>query len=201
LTCGAKSKFVRTHGDGREHPSSIERDYEPNAFISTHARSGRDCHGNRDGRASGARISSSDRSGATHPLAERRHLQDSLWEMDAHMGGKWRFEASHPSGTIVVNGISDFKAHGEITEFNPPRVLAYTWLGTGTTTPSGRQRRAGNSRPPKLAPGSESLTVASPTNRLHARITRAAGRDCSTCLENIANENKGRGDSAWLPVQ
>ena len=34
-----------------------------------------------------------------------------------------------PSGKIVVNGVRDFKAHGEITEFDPPRVLAYTWLG------------------------------------------------------------------------
>lgn len=53
----------------------------------------------------------------------------SAWEMDARRNGKWRFEASDPSGKIVVNGISNFKAYGEITEFDPPRVLAYTWLG------------------------------------------------------------------------
>lgn len=53
----------------------------------------------------------------------------SIWQMDARLGGKWRFEASDPSGKIVVNGIINFEAHGEITEFDPPRVLAYTWLG------------------------------------------------------------------------
>ena len=53
----------------------------------------------------------------------------SLWEMDARKGGKWRFEAGDPSGKIVVNGVTDFKAYGEITEFDPPRLLAYTWLG------------------------------------------------------------------------
>jgi uncharacterized protein YndB with AHSA1/START domain len=53
----------------------------------------------------------------------------SLWEMDARKGGKWRFEASDPSGKIVVNGVTDFKAYGELTEFDPPRLLAYTWLG------------------------------------------------------------------------
>jgi uncharacterized protein YndB with AHSA1/START domain len=44
--------------------------------------------------------------------------QTSAWEMDARLGGK-----------TVVNGVSDFKAYGEITEFDPPYVLAYTWLG------------------------------------------------------------------------
>ena len=53
----------------------------------------------------------------------------SVWEMDARLGGKWRFEAGDRKGKIVVNGVSDFKAHGEITEFDPPRALAYTWFG------------------------------------------------------------------------
>jgi uncharacterized protein YndB with AHSA1/START domain len=49
--------------------------------------------------------------------------------MDARLGGKWRFEASDPSGKFSVNGVSRFTAYGEITEFDPPHVLAYTWLG------------------------------------------------------------------------
>jgi uncharacterized protein YndB with AHSA1/START domain len=53
----------------------------------------------------------------------------SVWQMDARKGGKWRFEASDPSGKTVVNGVSNFTAYGEITEFDPPHVLAYTWLG------------------------------------------------------------------------
>jgi uncharacterized protein YndB with AHSA1/START domain len=55
--------------------------------------------------------------------------QTAVWEMDARLGGKWRFEASDSSGKIVVNGVSRFKAYGEITEFDPTHVLAYTWLG------------------------------------------------------------------------
>jgi len=53
----------------------------------------------------------------------------SVWEMDARRGGKWRFEASDPSGKIVVNGVSAFTAYGESTKFDTPRLLAYTWLG------------------------------------------------------------------------
>src|SRR5712675_2121997 len=47
----------------------------------------------------------------------------SVWEMDARLGGKWRFEDSDPSGKISVNGVSHFTAYGEITEFDPPHVL------------------------------------------------------------------------------
>jgi uncharacterized protein YndB with AHSA1/START domain len=54
--------------------------------------------------------------------------RSSLWQIDARKGGKWRFEASDSSGKTVVNGVSEFKAYGEITEFDPPRALAYTWL-------------------------------------------------------------------------
>ena len=49
--------------------------------------------------------------------------------MDARPGGKWRYELADPSRKKVINGVRDFKAYGEITEFDPPRVLAYTWLG------------------------------------------------------------------------
>jgi uncharacterized protein YndB with AHSA1/START domain len=29
---------------------------------------------------------------------------------------------------VVVNGKDEFRCHGEIVEFDPPRVLAYTWI-------------------------------------------------------------------------
>jgi uncharacterized protein YndB with AHSA1/START domain len=33
------------------------------------------------------------------------------------------------TSVCVVNGVSDFKAYGEITECDPPRAPTYTWLG------------------------------------------------------------------------
>jgi uncharacterized protein YndB with AHSA1/START domain len=60
----------------------------------------------------------------------------SLWEMDARPGGRWRFQATDPSGKVVVNGVSDFKAGGEILEFDPPRVLAYTWIANWHAQPT-----------------------------------------------------------------
>ena len=36
------------------------------------------------------------------------------WEMDARLGGKWRYELTDPSRKKVINGVRDFKAYGEI---------------------------------------------------------------------------------------
>lgn len=48
------------------------------------------------------------------------------WSMDARLGGRYSY-ATEP-GTVVVNGVSQFECSGEITEFEPPRLLAYTWI-------------------------------------------------------------------------
>jgi len=59
-----------------------------------------------------------------------------VWEMDARVGGKWRFEASDPSGKMMVNGVASFKAEGEIVEFDSPRSLAYTWIANWHDRPA-----------------------------------------------------------------
>jgi len=48
------------------------------------------------------------------------------WEMDARLGGRYRYTTE--KGTVIVNNVSAFECHGEIVEFDPPRVLAYTWI-------------------------------------------------------------------------
>lgn len=48
-----------------------------------------------------------------------------FWEMDARVNGAYRYATE--KGSIVVNGVCEFQCHGHITEFDPPRVLAYTW--------------------------------------------------------------------------
>jgi len=59
---------------------------------------------------------------------EEGECKASLWKMDPRPGGKWQFEATDPTGKVVVNGVSQFKAHGEILEFSRPRLLVYTWI-------------------------------------------------------------------------
>jgi uncharacterized protein YndB with AHSA1/START domain len=49
-----------------------------------------------------------------------------VFEMDARRGGKWHMATRHTNMTI--NGVSKFDCGGEIVEYDPPRVLAYTWI-------------------------------------------------------------------------
>ena len=49
------------------------------------------------------------------------------WRMDARPGGSYSY-ATEKSATVVVNGVNEFKCHGDILEIDPPRVLAYTWI-------------------------------------------------------------------------
>ena len=49
-----------------------------------------------------------------------------VWEMDAGPGGHYRYVTE--KGAVVVNDVSEFECHGEIVEYDPPRVLAYTWI-------------------------------------------------------------------------
>jgi uncharacterized protein YndB with AHSA1/START domain len=49
-----------------------------------------------------------------------------LWEMDARPGGRYHYTTE--KGTVVVNNVSEFECHGEILEYDPPRLLAYTWI-------------------------------------------------------------------------
>ena len=52
--------------------------------------------------------------------------QAELWELDGRPGGRWH--ARMKSETLVINGTSVFEANGEILEFDPPRLLVYTWI-------------------------------------------------------------------------
>jgi uncharacterized protein YndB with AHSA1/START domain len=47
--------------------------------------------------------------------------------MDARLGGRYRYTTE--KGTAIVNNVSEFECHGEILEYDPPRVLVYTWFG------------------------------------------------------------------------
>jgi uncharacterized protein YndB with AHSA1/START domain len=50
-----------------------------------------------------------------------------FWQMDARPGGHYSYATE--KGTVVVNGVNEFECHGEILEFDPPRLLVYTWYG------------------------------------------------------------------------
>jgi uncharacterized protein YndB with AHSA1/START domain len=56
-----------------------------------------------------------------------------LWEMDAKVGGRWRFQTE--KSKHVVNGVDEFEGHGEVLEIDPPRLLVYTWIANWHADP------------------------------------------------------------------
>lgn len=48
------------------------------------------------------------------------------FEIEPRLGGRYRYSTRQTA--VTINGVSKFVCHGEIVEFDPPRVLAYTWI-------------------------------------------------------------------------
>jgi uncharacterized protein YndB with AHSA1/START domain len=48
------------------------------------------------------------------------------FSIDPRRGGKWTYDTEHTD--LNVNGVSQFHCEGEVLEYDPPRVLAYTWI-------------------------------------------------------------------------
>ncbi len=46
-------------------------------------------------------------------------------EFEARPGGRYRYATGQ--STLTVNGVNKFECHGEVLEFDPPHLLAYTW--------------------------------------------------------------------------
>lgn len=59
-----------------------------------------------------------------------------VWEMDARLGGRYCYATE--KGSMVVNNVSQFECEGEIVEYDPPRVLAYTWIANWHDQPSAK---------------------------------------------------------------
>jgi len=50
------------------------------------------------------------------------------WEMDARAGGRFRYFVD--DATAARSDVSAFECRGEILEFDPPRLLSYTWVAS-----------------------------------------------------------------------
>ncbi len=57
-----------------------------------------------------------------------------VWEMDPRRGGRWR--SATQAGSKTLNGVSAFRAGGEILEVDPPRLLIYSWHSNWHEDPS-----------------------------------------------------------------
>ncbi len=48
------------------------------------------------------------------------------FEIETKTGGRWRYDSKESS--MNVNGVSKFHCEGEVLKYDPPRLLAYTWI-------------------------------------------------------------------------
>jgi uncharacterized protein YndB with AHSA1/START domain len=78
-----------------------------------------------------------------------------LWKMDPRPGGRYSYATE--AGSVVVNGIREFQCHGEILEYDPPRLLVYTWIAK-------LARRSGASHGRTLGTGAQALRYARQSN-------------------------------------
>src|SRR5512147_725578 len=48
------------------------------------------------------------------------------FDMDPRRGGRWVYDTKQTNTNI--NGVTKFHCEGEVLEYDPPRILAYTWI-------------------------------------------------------------------------
>lgn len=58
------------------------------------------------------------------------------FSMEGRVGGRWTYDTK--KSQLNVNGISRFHCDGEVLEFDPPRVLAYSWIANWHEKPAQR---------------------------------------------------------------
>lgn len=55
------------------------------------------------------------------------------FSIDPRRGGRWTYDTANSK--MNVNGVSKFHCEGEVLEFDPPRVLAYSWIANWHEVP------------------------------------------------------------------
>jgi len=58
------------------------------------------------------------------------------FSLDPRTGGRWSYGTK--DSNLSVNGTSKFHCEGEVLEYDPPRVLVYTWIANWHENPARR---------------------------------------------------------------
>ena len=58
------------------------------------------------------------------------------FSLDPRAGGRWSYGSENSN--LSVNGTSKFHCEGEVLEYDPPRVLVYTWIANWHEQPAQR---------------------------------------------------------------
>ena len=55
-----------------------------------------------------------------------KDCQIKSFTLERKRGGRWTYDSKQT--TLNVNGVSKFHCEGEVLEYDPPRLLSYTWI-------------------------------------------------------------------------
>lgn len=58
------------------------------------------------------------------------------FSIEPRAGGRWRYDTKDTK--MTVNGVSKFQCDGQVLEYDPPRVLMYTWIANWHEKPAQR---------------------------------------------------------------
>ena len=58
------------------------------------------------------------------------------FSLEPRKGGRWAYDTKPTK--LDINGVSKFHCDGEVLEYNPPRVLSYTWTANWHDRPAQR---------------------------------------------------------------
>ena len=58
------------------------------------------------------------------------------FSLEPRKGGRWRYDTRQTG--MNINGTSKFHCDGEVLEYDPPRVLSYTWIANWHERPAQR---------------------------------------------------------------
>jgi uncharacterized protein YndB with AHSA1/START domain len=62
--------------------------------------------------------------------------QIEAFSLEPRKGGRWTYDTKPTK--LNINGISKFHCDGEVLEYDPPRVLSYTWMANWHDHPKQR---------------------------------------------------------------
>jgi uncharacterized protein YndB with AHSA1/START domain len=58
------------------------------------------------------------------------------FSLEPRKGGRWTYDTKPTK--LNINGVSKFHCDGEVLEYDPPRVLSYTWIANWHDRPTQR---------------------------------------------------------------
>ena len=118
-----------------------------------------------------------------------------VFEMDARVGGRWRFRGKPAPGSnhgavgeqLKRNDAQEFEAYGEILEYVPTRLLVWSWTANWHQHPTDPTTVRWELIPAKNRTRVRVTHSGLTHEPSHVKITRVDGKECCSCSFNFSS--------------